>query len=42
MTPTSATWLPNSNKFAVAYREHKVVVFDAETGKEVQELFIPD
>lgn len=42
LTPTSATWLPNSNKFAVSYREQKVVVFDGETGKEVQELFIGD
>jgi len=35
LTPTSVTWLPGNDKFAVSYRENLVSTFDATSGNEV-------
>lgn len=38
LTPTSATWLPNNDKFAVSYRENLVSVFDVQSGNEIADF----
>jgi hypothetical protein len=38
LTPTSACWLPDDTKFAVSYSEARIVLFNSETGKQIQEI----
>ena len=38
LTPTSATWLPGNDRFAISYRENIVSIFDAQTGNAIEDL----
>jgi len=38
LTPTSATWLPGNDRFAVSYRENIVSIFDVQTGNGIEDL----
>ena len=38
LTPTSVTWLPGNDRFAVSYRENIVSIFDANSGNEVEDF----
>ena len=38
LTPTSATWLPGNDKFAISYRENVFSIYDAQTGNEIEDF----
>lgn len=38
LTPTSATWLPGNDKFAISYRENVFSIYDVQTGNEIEDF----
>ena len=43
LTPTSATWLPGNDKFAISYRENIFSIYDVQTGNEMEDFsFAPE
>lgn len=38
LTPTCASWSPSQDQFLVSYRESLISIFDAQSGREVQDL----
>ena len=38
LTPTSVSWLPGNDRFAISYRENIFSIYDVQTGNEIEDF----